>query len=65
MYIYYFKNESSDTFVGASEKKFTNVGQVIKHFEWDDYDGYIAEGYTDEDMPYCEFERYNLDDIIV
>lgn len=29
MYIYYFKNESSDTFVGASEKKFTNVGQVI------------------------------------
>lgn len=64
MYIYFFKSESCDYYINASEKLFDNIGQAMKYFEWDDYDSYIADGYTDEDMPYGEFECRKLEDIV-
>jgi hypothetical protein len=31
------------------------VHEALKLFQWDDYDGWLLQGYKPEEIPYCEF----------
>ena len=57
IYAYYFKNDSGDEFLELeqSDHEMTVVEAMKKFDWWDDFDGWINEGYKWDEIPYCTF----------
>lgn len=55
-FVYYFKSDSGDSHMEQFQsEKPLKVHEAMKLFEWDDYDGWLLQGYEPEEIPYCEF----------
>lgn len=55
-FVYYFKSDSGDSYMdqAKSTKPFT-AHEAMKYFGWDDYEGWLLQGYKPKEIPYCEF----------
>lgn len=62
IYSYYFRSDSGDSYMEmeCSDKPLT-VYDAIQKFKWDNYDGWLEEGYSTEEIPYDEFITMELD----
>ena len=62
VYSYYFRSDSGDSYMEMEcSDKPLDVYEAMKKFDWDDYNGWIEEGYEPEEIPYDEFITMELD----
>ena len=58
---YYLKTESGDFFHIISLNEYSDAIDFMKHEVEDEYDEWKRDGYSDDEIPYCDYDRQELE----
>lgn len=61
VYSYYLKTESGDFFHIISLNEYSDAIDFMKHEVEDEYDEWKRDGYEDSEIPYCDYDRQELE----
>lgn len=61
VFSYFLKSDSCDYYHIMSLNDYSDAIDFMKHEVEGEYEGWKNEGYEDEDIPYCEYDKQMLE----